>query len=52
MLLFWKIKKNDNLKVTSITLIDKYQMEQHDAKKLWVFDQNNQVPISYYIKQK
>ena len=37
MLLFWKIKKNDDLKVTLRTLIDKYQMDQHDAKKLWVF---------------
>mgnify|MGYP007022144931 CR=1 FL=1 len=37
ILLFWKLKKNDDLKVTLRTLIDKYQMDQHDAKKLWVF---------------
>ena len=36
IVLFWKLKKNDDLKVTSRTLIDKYQMEQY----------------SYYIKQK
>ena len=31
------IKASDDLKVTSRTLIDKYQWDQHDAKKLWVF---------------
>ena len=31
------IRANDDLKVTSRTLIDKYGWEQHDAKKLWVF---------------
>ena len=27
----------DDLKVTARTLIDKYEWDQHDAKKLWVF---------------
>ena len=31
------IKAGDDLKQTSRTLIDKYEWEQHDAKKLWVF---------------
>ena len=38
-------KKNEDLKITSRTLINKYQME-HDTKKLRYLDQNNQVPIS------
>ena len=46
MLLFWKLKKNDDLKVTSRTLIKKYKMYQHDAKKLWVFRPENEVQIS------
>ena len=32
-----KVKASDDLKITSRTLIDKYEWEQHDAKKLWVF---------------
>ena len=31
------IKPTDELKVTARTLIDKYEWDQHDAKKLWVF---------------
>lgn len=31
------IRPTDDLKVTSRTLIDKFEWEQHDAKKLWVF---------------
>ena len=31
------IRANDDLKITSRTLIDKYEWDQHDAKKLWVF---------------
>ena len=31
------IRASDDLKVTSRTLIDKYEWDQHDAKKLWVF---------------
>ena len=31
------IKANDDMKITSRLLIDKYGWEQHDAKKLWVF---------------
>ena len=30
-------KDSDYFKVTSRTFIDKYEWEQHDAKKLWVF---------------
>ena len=32
-----KIKPDDDIKVTSRTLIDKFDWDQHDAKKLWVF---------------
>ena len=31
------ISPKDDLKITSRTLIDKYEWDQHDAKKLWVF---------------
>ena len=31
------IRASDDLKMTSRTLIDKYEWDQHDAKKLWVF---------------
>ena len=31
------IKPGDDAKVTARTLIDKYEWDQHDAKKLWVF---------------
>ena len=31
------IRASDDLKLTSRTLIDKYEWDQHDAKKLWVF---------------
>ena len=32
-----KVNSSDDLKVTARTLIDKYEWDQHDAKKLWVF---------------
>ena len=38
------IRANDDLKVTSRTLIDKYNWEQHDAKKLWVFGPDQSGP--------
>ena len=38
------IRANDDLKVTSRTLIDKYNWEQHDAKKLWVFGPDQMGP--------
>ena len=31
------VKSSDDIKITSRTLIDKYEWDQHDAKKLWVF---------------
>ena len=39
-----KIKASDDLKVTSRTLIDKYEWDQHDAKKLWVFGPDQSGP--------
>lgn len=38
------IKASDDNKVTSRTLIDKYEWDQHDAKKLWVFGPEQQGP--------
>ena len=38
------IKANDDMKVTSRLLIDKYGWEQHDAKKLWVFGPDQMGP--------
>ena len=38
------IKANDDIKITSRTLIDKYEWEQHDAKKLWVFGPESSGP--------
>jgi elongation factor 2 len=38
------IRASDDLKVTSRTLIDKYEWDQHDAKKLWVFGPDQQGP--------
>ena len=38
------IKAGDDLKQTSRTLIDKYEWEQHDAKKLWVFGPDQMGP--------
>jgi elongation factor 2 len=39
-----KIKSSDDIKVTSRTLIDKYEWDQHDAKKLWVFGPESMGP--------
>ena len=39
-----KIRAADDLKVTARTLIDKYEWEQHDAKKLWVFGPDQSGP--------
>ena len=38
------IKAGDDLKQTARTLIDKYEWEQHDAKKLWVFGPDQMGP--------
>ena len=38
------IKANDDMKITSRLLIDKYGWEQHDAKKLWVFGPDQMGP--------
>jgi elongation factor 2 len=38
------IKANDDIKVTARTLIDKYEWEQHDARKLWTFGPENNGP--------
>jgi len=38
------IKGNDDIKVTGRTLIDKYEWEQHDARKLWTFGPENNGP--------
>jgi elongation factor 2 len=38
------IKANDDIKVTARTLIDKYDWDQHDARKLWVFGPENAGP--------
>jgi elongation factor 2 len=38
------IKKADDLKVTARTLIDKYDWDQHDARKLWTFGPENSGP--------
>ena len=35
------IKSSDDFKMIARTLIDKYEWEQHDAKKLWVFGPDN-----------
>ena len=40
------IRAADDLKVTARTLIDKYEWDQHDAKKLWVSVQIKVVLIS------
>ncbi len=39
-----EIKASDDLKATSRALIDKYEWDQHDAKKLWVFGPDQQGP--------
>ena len=38
------IRASDDLKMTSRTLIDKYEWDQHDAKKLWVFGPDQMGP--------
>ena len=38
------IRAADDLKVTARTLIDKYEWDQHDAKKLWVFGPDQSGP--------
>lgn len=38
------IKANDDIKITARTLIDKYEWEQHDARKLWTFGPENNGP--------
>ena len=38
------IRASDDLKVTSRILIDKYEWDQHDAKKLWVFGPDQMGP--------
>jgi len=38
------IKAGDDIKTTARTLIDKYEWEQHDARKLWCFGPENSGP--------
>ena len=38
------IKPSDDNKLTARTLIDKYEWEQHDAKKVWVFGPDQMGP--------
>jgi elongation factor 2 len=38
------IRKADDLKTTARTLIDKYEWDQHDARKLWTFGPDNVGP--------
>ena len=38
------IRAADDMKVTARTLIDKYEWDQHDAKKLWVFGPDQSGP--------
>jgi elongation factor 2 len=38
------IKAGDDIKLTARTLIDKYEWEQHDARKLWTFGPENTGP--------
>jgi elongation factor 2 len=38
------IRANDDLKVTARSLIDKYEWDQHDARKLWTFGPDNTGP--------
>jgi len=38
------IRANDDLKITARTLIDKYEWDQHDARKLWTFGPDNTGP--------
>jgi elongation factor 2 len=38
------IRANDDIKVIARTLIDKYEWEQHDARKLWCFGPENNGP--------
>jgi len=38
------IKAGDDIKLTARTLIDKYEWEQHDARKLWTYGPENMGP--------
>ena len=38
------IKPSDDYKITARTLIDKYEWDQHDAKKVWVFGPDQMGP--------
>ena len=38
------VKAGDDIKITARTLIDKYDWDQHDAKKLWTFGPENTGP--------
>ena len=38
------VKAGDDLKITARTLIDKYDWDQHDARKLWSFGPENVGP--------
>ena len=38
------IRANEDLKVTARSLIDKYEWDQHDARKLWTFGPDNSGP--------
>jgi len=38
------VKPNDDVKVTARTLIDKYEWDQHDARKLWTYGPENVGP--------
>ena len=38
------IKAGDDIKTTARTLIDKYEWDQHDARKLWTFGPENMGP--------
>ena len=38
------IRPNDDIKVTARTLIDKYEWDQHDARKLWTYGPENVGP--------
>jgi len=38
------VKPSDDIKITARTLIDKYEWDQHDARKLWTFGPENLGP--------
>jgi len=41
------IKPSDDIKLTARTLIDKYEWDQHDARKLWCYGPENIGPKCY-----